>query len=94
MKPPRPKIHLLDVDEPLFAFHNLIVRCGATLKNAEMKFSAAHDMSEYLLTPLGTCLQCIKEAPTLEAERHYLYGLVEAQEEKHFQSEEELEAVA
>jgi len=43
MKPPRPKVHLLDVSEPLLAYHNLICRCGITLRNAQPKFMLSQD---------------------------------------------------
>ena len=92
MKPPRPKIHILDCEDPLFAFRDLAVRCQTVLHNAEMKMSASSDMQEYLMFPMGTCLECLDAAPVGDDKRHYIYFLVEAQEEKHFQSE--YEAVA
>lgn len=80
MKSPRPKIHLLDVDDPLLAYHQLVMRCGVTLRNAVPKFMAAEDMPIPL--PVGTCLRCLKNFPEAVDQRKYCYGLVEAQEEK------------
>ena len=81
MKPTKPRIHLLDVAEPLFAFRDLTVRCGVTLHNAEVKFMVEQDIATCMLPPMQTCMKCWDAAPeTAEAKRRYEYGLVEAQE--------------
>ena len=94
MKLPRPKIHILDCEDPLFAFRDLVCRCGITLHNAEIKISAAQDMSECVLVPPGTCLECRQAEPVGEATRMFIYFLVEAQEEKDYRTEEDLAVVA
>ena len=96
MRPPRPKIHMIDVSDPIFSFHNLIVRCQVTLRNAEVKMMAASDTAENCLPPIGICKKCLGEyQPTGEALKttYYTYWLVEGEEEKAFKSQE-LEAVA
>jgi hypothetical protein len=80
MKSPRAKIHLLDVDEPLLAYHNLIVRCGLQLFQAEPKFMWTEDVSDDFRLPLGTCKACMEIPFTGEEARHYCYGLIEGQE--------------
>ncbi len=96
MRNPRPRIHLLDVDEPLLAYCNLIVRCNLTIRNAAPEFmvsETAADSAELCIpTRFDECLKCKQSKPTGGEKRHYVYGLVEAQEEK--DSERELETVA
>jgi hypothetical protein len=94
MRPPRPRIHLLDTDEPLLAYHELIVRCGLVLKNAEPKFMWAEDVSEAFRVPLGTCRSCMELPQTGENARHYCYGLVEGQAAMNEEDAELLEAAA
>lgn len=94
MKPTRPKIHIIDVSEPLFAFSDLIVRCGIQLHNAEVKYMVSDDLADCLTLPIGTCLKCSDMEPAGEYERRYIYGLVEAQEERDANWELEVEGVA
>lgn len=83
MKTPRPKIHLLDVSEPLLSYFGLVCRCGITLKNAQPKFMWTEDIAKELNVPLpGVCRDCQHLRPADEDKRTYVYGLVEAQEEK------------
>lgn len=93
MKPTRPKIHILDVDEPLFAFRDLVCRCHIVLHNAEVKYLVQQDVRECMLAPIGMCQACWEDAPTGDRERRYEYGLVEAQEARDVVPEE-AEAVA
>ena len=88
MKTPRPHIHLLDVDEPLLAYCNLVMRCGLTLKNAQPKFMFTEDVARALNVPLrGVCSKCIRLYPAPADKRTYCYGLVEAQEERNAEEE-------
>jgi len=83
MKPPRPKVHLLDVSEPLLAYHNLICRCGITLRNAQPKFMLSQDwIVKRFSTIDGICSNCAQDEPTADDKRHYVYGLCEGQEER------------
>src|SRR5713226_790171 len=87
MKTPAPKIHLLDVDEPLVCFNGLKVRCGLELAHAETRYmfgnsgDAMADMSDRLW--MQTCKECMRLPPaTPEEKRKYLYGLIEGMETK------------
>lgn len=48
MKSPTPKIHLLDVHEPLVSFSELEMRCGAILENAQNEFMVSGDFDKWL----------------------------------------------
>ena len=94
MKPPAPKIHLLNVHESLLSFHELEMRCGVVLKNAIPKFMRSDDLRREVTLPFGVCRKCL-EAPVEQMEgSYYEYGLVEGEVEKAFQNEEELSEVA
>lgn len=88
MRQPRPKIHILDHDEPLFTFRNLTCRCGITLLNAEVKFMVESDVADCMLSPIGSCTTCLDAKPEGEEKRRYEYGLVEAQEARNVSREE------
>lgn len=94
MKSPRPKIHLLDVSEPLLAYHEIEMRCGVVLKNAQPKFMFSHDVRHEVSLPLGLCRKCMEKAPVISDDPYYHYGLVEAEEEKQFHEDIEGELVA
>lgn len=88
MKERAPRIHLLDVAEPLLGFHGLIVRCGIELRNAKPKFQIIEELSENFFLPLTTCTKCRTLVPIGEDKRHYLYGLIEAQAGQDAEAEE------
>jgi hypothetical protein len=48
MKTPRPKIHLIDVSEPLLGFHNLVMRCEHVLTQAEIIWMVRDDYATAL----------------------------------------------
>lgn len=84
MKTPKPRVHLIDIAEPLLAFRQLSVRCGLTLQNAAPQFMLTKEANfdaKYALFR-GICRECVDAEPTPEAKRSYIYGLVEAQELK------------
>jgi hypothetical protein len=85
MKPTRPKIHLIDVDDPLLVFCGLRMRCGAEILHAAPVFMLTEGIAT--IWPAQTCQRCIHLAPVGWDKRHYLYGLVEAQAEKWRQAE-------
>jgi hypothetical protein len=85
----RPKIHLLDTDEPLVGFFCLLVRCGAELRNAKPKFHITEDMRENFNMPLTVCRDCLRLDPPMTDKRVYLYGLTEAQSAQDAESGEE-----
>jgi len=78
MKEPRPKIHLLDVSDPLENWSGLVVRCGRVLNNAhaEFMFVEGYDLP---FQTLRSCSRCWALEPAGEEKRHYVYGLVEGQ---------------
>lgn len=88
MKSPRPKIHLIDVDEPLFAFRDLVMRCETVIHNAEVKYMVEAELSIYVMPPPGMCTKCWDNPPIGDEARRYEYGLVEAQEKLNRESEE------
>lgn len=76
MKPHTPRVHLLDVAEPLLTFCNLRVRCGKTIANAEMRFALhEEDLTEHDDLPIATCGECILLPPEREFRRVYIYGI-------------------
>lgn len=83
MKARAPRIHLLDVSEPLTKYTEVTVRCGEILKDALPKFMFEFGvMGGPAYLPLMTCRKCLS-APMGEVEPEkivYLYGLVNAQE--------------
>lgn len=88
MRPPRPRIHLLDLDEPLLAFRDLVCRCQAVLKNAQPEFMAVNPELTFELMELlalRLCTECRKREPVGADKRRYCYGLVEGQEERNFE---------
>jgi hypothetical protein len=99
MKSPRAKLHLLDVDEPLLAFHDLECRCGIVLHSAVPKFMEATDLPETVRPTnwpslLGICSTCLKAEPrNAFSKRLYTYGLVEGEESMR-EGLEEAEAAA
>jgi hypothetical protein len=99
MKSPRPRLHLLDVDEPLLAFHDIECRCGIVLHSAVPKFMEATDLPEAVrptnwASLLGICSTCLDAAPRSEAsQRLYTYGLLEGEESMR-ESVEEAEVAA
>jgi hypothetical protein len=84
MKTPAPKIHLLDVDEPLVCFNGLKVRCGVELAHADTRYmfgegATEDDISERLW--IQTCKDCWNLPPANAADkRKYVYGLMESHE--------------
>lgn len=90
MKQPRPKIHLLDCDEPLLGFHGLLVRCGLTLQNATPQFMVTEEANAGAKDVLfrGGCRKCVELEPAADAKRTYIYGLCEGQSAKDAESEE------
>lgn len=89
MKQPRPRIHLLDVEESLLGFHGLTMRCGVELRNAKPKFMLTEELVQTHLPLIGTCQDCQSREPDAAAKRRYVYGLVEAQSAQDAESEEE-----
>lgn len=87
MKTPAPKIHLLDIDEPLLAFSNLTVRCGIVLQNAKCRFMRAEEMRIDMPIPFGVCHRCQRIIPEKTDKREYLYGLIEGQAARDLESE-------
>ena len=89
----RPKIHLLDVSEPLLAFHDLQMRCGAVLHTAVAKFMEAEDLPNVMkpsTAPMkisGICIKCMGLPPQGADKRQYVYGLQEGEEAKQEESE-------
>ena len=81
MKEPRPKIHLLDVSEPLETWSGLIVRCGKVLQNAhaEFMFVEGYDLP---VQTIRSCSRCWALEPAGEEKRRYVYGLVEGGADK------------
>ena len=43
MRVPRPKIHLIDVPEPIVGFKDLRARCGVVVTNGELIFAYTAD---------------------------------------------------
>jgi hypothetical protein len=91
MKPPRPKVHLFDCQDPLLNRFDILVRCGLVLAEAEVQisygvFRPADLMREYE-GKLSLCTHCLKTMPKIQtAELTYLYLLSEKYK---FQFEEE-----
>lgn len=91
MKAPRPKIHLADRDSPILDYSNVEVRCGTVLQNGLPKFMFADGLEHDVKIP-GLCVRCERVGPiwrnSLDMLKpkppgmDYLYGLVEAQEER------------
>ncbi len=79
MKPPSPKLHLLDVSEPLLSFSNLEMRCGIVLKNARMMFGRVEELKAEMSLPFNVCIKCLQLNPPPSEKREYLYGLIEAE---------------
>lgn len=88
MRASRPRIHLLDVSEPLLGFHSLICRCGVELRNAKPKFQLVEDLAENFLMPMTVCKVCRTLGPSAGEKRHYLYGLIEGQAGQDAEAEE------
>jgi hypothetical protein len=86
MKPPKPKIHLMDVSEPLLCFSGLVMRCGAVLHSAEMVYARA--VGEPVdVNRIGYCTECLMKPPSGEAKRTYEYGLREKEKKGETESE-------
>lgn len=87
MKTPQAKIHLLDVAEPLLAFHCLVCRCGLELRNAKPVFmwTEGAGIDPEIILPVRTCWGCLRKVPEGSAKREYLYGLIEAEEALHLE---------
>lgn len=84
MKQPKPKLHLLDVSEPLLAYHNLIVRCGKTLRNAEPLYMVDRELLADISRPNWMiCKECRLIMPDSGESSRYEYGLREAEEGLH-----------
>lgn len=91
-----PKIHLLDVDEPLLAYCNLVMRCGVVLPQAEFRWAFNLESLQYrqelAIRAAGgddpeegpefrnICTRCVKAEPIGDERRKYMYGLVNAME--------------
>lgn len=85
MRSRRPRIHLLDVSDPVDTWSGLIVRCQRVIRNGKPKFMAESSYQNWLVLPLNTCRKCVGLPPGLTPEQfekpHFMYGVVEAQEE-------------
>ena len=87
MRSPRPKIHLIDVAEPLLCFCRLLCRCGQEIRNAEMVFGIGMDECAPFTFPIRTCRECLTKSPQGDDRRRYVYGLIEAEEALHMEAE-------
>lgn len=87
MKPVRPKIHVIDLAEPLLCFSDLIPRCGVTVKHAEPVFMLAEDEGIVFTFPMRTCMTCLRQEPKGESKRQYVYGICEAESARHLTEE-------
>ncbi len=81
-KNPSPRVHLLDISEPLLMRHDVQVRCGQLLIEAEVQASYGvyrpEDLAREYEGKLSLCRHCLKALPQIEtAELTYLYLLSE-----------------
>ena len=81
MKFPRPKIHILDVSDPILKYENLASRCGVVIKNGKPEFMYGEDTPR--VYQIGTCGKCICLPPQIQASPRYEYGVREAEEALH-----------
>jgi hypothetical protein len=88
-------LHLIDLDEPLDSFNNLVMRCGITIKCGEAKWMFADEfkppMGEGVEEPeylRGVCRACICLEPVGEDKRSMLYGIVEKRKPQSEESED------
>jgi len=84
MKETAPKLHLIDVDEPLQCFSGLIVRCGLTIAHGEAKWMLSEDFHSMVKIESGdfqrgVCRACIFLEPVGDAKRSMLYGIIDKQ---------------
>jgi len=77
MKARATRIHLVDVSDPIVRFHDLLARCGETVKNGELVF--AYTAESPRVYQVGTCRACMYRTPGY-FRRRYEYGIREAQE--------------
>jgi hypothetical protein len=83
MKTPRPKIHLIDVSEPLLGFHNLVMRCEHVLTQAEIIWMVRDDYATALPSEQAgqLCRKCIRDVvPYASSGRVYSYACIEGAE--------------
>lgn len=80
MKPPAPKVHLRDSEEPLKEGQDHIAICGERIPKAVYVFMWNEDsgfsFAEQVQRRLNVCRKCRE----LEIGKRYVYGLVSGQE--------------
>lgn len=77
MRPPYPKVHLLDVADPLLCFVSLTARCGARIEQARCVFMVSGQVSDEMELPRATCPDCRDMVPAGDELRHYVYGIAD-----------------
>ena len=83
MKIPRPRIHLVDVCDPLLNYSDLTGRCGANIAHGEPKFMFTEDSPR--VYQVGTCRHCILGGVSVSKGKRYEYGIMEAEEALHLE---------
>jgi len=88
MKPPRPRICLIDTAEPLLGFHGLVMRCGKVLNQAEIVWMVRDDYRDFQMNQEYSSQLCRKcwalgaEPIPIPGEKSYSYACVEGQEQR------------
>lgn len=86
MKAPKPKLHVINVSEPLLCFNGLVMRCGLELKEAEIVWMVREDhwadISFHGLIASRFCKACWYPKLEQSTDRRYSYACVEAAEER------------
>jgi hypothetical protein len=88
MKPTTPKLHLVDVSEPLLVFSGIVARCEKVIQQGRMEIGVSSNVlserpTEQEFFPAGTCRACLKIGPIIPegAKLYYTVGLVDIREE-------------
>lgn len=80
MKPPKPRLHMLDLTEPLISYTNVNVRCGITLKHALPILSLREGEEVAVLIPAyRECRDCAVGRPE-NLPKYWRYWLIEGAE--------------